>query len=302
MKAIVIHEYGGPEVLKYEDFPDPVAGPGEVLVEVSAAGVNPIDALERAGLTKAFRPVHFPGVLGWDLSGTILRIGAGVESFSIGDRVFAWTYHTYAELCAVKASLLAKIPEGLDTADAAALPLATVTGDQLISVAGGVQRGQRVLVSGAFGSVGRSAVFAARERGATVIAGVRKKQQKGASTIGAHEILALDDEAALDALPAVDVVANTVRGRTAGQLLGKVKAGGLFASVTGAPEGASAYPTVRVVTYASKQDPQTMLRMAEAVGAGKLIIPIESRLPLALAREAHAALARGGAGKILLRP
>ena len=139
MKASVIHEYGGPEVLRYEDYPDPVLQPGEVLVRVAAAGVNPVDALERSGQTKDWRPVQFPGVLGWDLSGTVERLGAGVEDFSIGDQVLAWAYHTYAGLCAVKAGLLAKVPKGLNLVDAAALPLVSMTGSQLIYVGADVK-------------------------------------------------------------------------------------------------------------------------------------------------------------------
>ena len=111
MKAAVIHEYGGPEVLRYEDYPDPVLQSGEVLVRVAAAGVNPVDALERSGETKAWRPVQFPGVLGWDLSGTVEKLETGAEGFSVGDQVLAWAYHTYAELCAVKAGLLARFPK-----------------------------------------------------------------------------------------------------------------------------------------------------------------------------------------------
>src|SRR5580698_8188899 len=117
MKASVIHEYGGPEVLRYEDYPDPVLQPGEVLVRAAAAGVNPIDALERSGQTKDWRPVQFPGVLGYDLSGTVEKLGAGVEGFSVGDQVLALADHTYAELCSVSATLLARVPKGMNLVD-----------------------------------------------------------------------------------------------------------------------------------------------------------------------------------------
>jgi NADPH:quinone reductase-like Zn-dependent oxidoreductase len=86
MKAVFIRRYGGPEVLEYGEFPDPVVGAGDVLVKVAAAGINPIDIMERSGLTKDFKPVSFPGVLGWDLSG----VGPDVVGFSIGDKVLAW--------------------------------------------------------------------------------------------------------------------------------------------------------------------------------------------------------------------
>jgi NADPH:quinone reductase-like Zn-dependent oxidoreductase len=302
MKASVIHEYGGPEVLRYEDYPYPVLNPGEVLVRVAAAGVNPIDILERSGETKAWRPIKFPAVLGWDLSGTVEKLGAGVNGFSVGDQVLAWAYHTYAELCAVNAALLAKVPNGMNLVDAAALPLVTMTGSQLVYVAADAKADQTVLVSGAAGSVGRSAVFAAKDRGAVVIAGVLKKQLDGAKILGADRIVALDDPAAFADLRSVDVVANTVGGKTAEDLMGKVKAGGTFASVTGAPANAAQYPQVRTVAFVSKQDTKNLEDMVEAVRAGKLAIPIGSRVPVRNAAEAHAALAKGSAGKILLLP
>ena len=124
MKAIVIRQFGGPEALEYADAPEPELHAGEVLVRVAAASVNPIDIMERAGLTKDFNPIELPYVPGWDLSGTVVRVGPGVDGVSAGDKVLAWASHTYAELCAVKAGLLAKLPDGLDLVEASALPLA----------------------------------------------------------------------------------------------------------------------------------------------------------------------------------
>ena len=124
MKAIVIRQFGGPEVLEYADAPEPELRAGEVLVRVASASINPIDILERAGLTKDLNPVKLRYVPGRDLSGTVVRVGPGVDGVSSGDKVLAWASHTYAELCAVKAELLAKVPEGLDLVEASALPLA----------------------------------------------------------------------------------------------------------------------------------------------------------------------------------
>jgi NADPH:quinone reductase-like Zn-dependent oxidoreductase len=299
MKAIVVHQYGGPEVLKFEDYPDPVPGPGEVLVKVAATSVNPIDYKRRAGLTKDFYPMTFPGLIGVDIAGTVVKIGLGVEGFSVGDQVFAMADNTYAELCVVKAEVLAKVPKGLDLIQAAALPLVTVTGNQLMS-ATGVKAGQTVLVVGAIGNVGRSAVFTAKGRGATVIAGVLKKQTDGAKTIGADQVVATDDDAAIANLPLLDAVADTVGGKTAEKLIARVKPGGVYSSVVEPPQNATKYPSVKLVHVFSKFDRKTLEFMAEAVRDGKLVIPISETLPLRQAAEAQAAAEKGVAGKILL--
>jgi NADPH:quinone reductase-like Zn-dependent oxidoreductase len=301
MKAIVVHQYGGPEVLKFEDYPDPVPGLGEVLVRVAAASVNPIDYKRRAGLTKDFYPMNFPSLIGVDMAGTVITLGPGVEGFSVGDQVFAMADNTYAQLCVVKAAVLAKVPKGLDLVQAAALPLATVTGNQLLSGTG-IKAGQTVLVVGAVGSVGRSAVYTAKERGATVIAGVLKRQTEVAKTVGADQVVATDDDPAIANLAPLDAVADAVGGRTAEKLIARVKPGGVYASVVEPPQNAAKYPSVKVVHVFSRFDRKTLEFMAEAVRDGKLVIPISQKLPLSEAAEAQATAEKGGAGKILLVP
>src|SRR5271167_2952703 len=244
MKAIVVHQYGGPEVLKFEEYPDPVPGPGEVLVRVAATSVNPIDYKRRAGLTKDFYPLQFPGLIGVDVAGTVVKVGPGVAGFSVGDQVFAMADNTYAELCVMKAAILAKVPKGLDLIEAAALPLVTVTGNQLLA-ATEIKAGQTVMVVGAVGNVGRSAVFTAKDRGAVVIAGVLKRQMDQVKSVGADRVVATDDDAAIANLGPVDAVADTVGGKTAEKLIAKVKAGGVFASVAGVPQNVTKYPAVK---------------------------------------------------------
>ena len=299
MKAVVVHKYGGPEVLKFEDYPDPVPGAGEVLVRVAAASVNPLDYKRRAGLTDDYYPIHFPGLIGVDMAGTVVKIGPEVEGFSVGDQVFSMADNTYAELCVVSAAILAKVPKGLDLIQAAALPLVTITGNQLLS-ATGIKAGQTVLVAGAVGNVGRSAVFTAKERGATVIAGVLKRQVDEARTAGADQAVATDDDTAIANLPPLDAVADTVDGRTAEKLIAKVRPGGVFATVLRAPQNAAKYPDVKVAPVFSKFDRKTLEFMAEAVRDGKLVIPISETLPLRQAAEAQATAEKGGTGKILL--
>ena len=300
MKAVVVHQYGGPEVLKFEEYPDPVLGPGEVLVRVAATSVNPIDYTRRAGQTKNFYLIKFPGLMGVDIAGTVVKIGPGVEGFSVGEQVFAMAADTYAELCVVNAVSLAKVPKGLDLIQAAALPLVTTTGNELISGGTGIKPGQTVLVAGAAGGVGRSAVFTAKQRGAIVIAGVLKRQIEEARTIGADQVVATDDDNAIANLSLLDAVADAVGGKIAEKLIAKVKPGGVFASVLGAPENAEMYPSVKVVTVVAKPDTKTLQFMAEAVLEGKLVIPISRKLPLSDAAAGQAAAEKGGIGKVLL--
>ena len=300
MKASVLHEYGGPGNLKYEEMPDPVPGEGEVLIRQSATSINPVDWKMRSGEAKERFPVRFPGILGRDIAGVIRTVGPGVSGFTPGDKVIALGSSTYAELVVAPAASLTHLPEGMDLIEAAALPLVALTGEQLITRGTKIQAGQTVLVTGAFGSVGRVAVFVAKKAGANVIAGVRRKQLAEAGALGADEVLALDDEEALAKLGFVDAVADTVNHATAEKLLSKVKQGGVFASVLGPPANAKLHPTVQIVPVMAVPDPAALRTLAEDVQAGRLKVPIDRLLPLAQAGEGQAAAEKGGLGKILL--
>lgn len=300
MKAVVLHEYGGPDKLKYEDVADPVAGEGELLVRVAATSVNPIDYKMRSGAAKEHFPVKFPAILGRDIAGVVREVGPGVSGFAAGDKVLALGLHSYAELAVVKAQDAAKVPEGLDGVEAGALPLVTLTGEQLVTRGTAIQPGQTILVSGAVGGVGRSAVWTAKKAGAKVIAGVKKKQKDEARTIGADEVVALDDEAEMAKLGPVDAVANTVAGETAEMLLGKVKDGGVFASVVGPPGNAKDHATVQVTPIMVVADGAALRVLAEDVAMKRLTIPIDRMIPLEDAAAGQAAAEKGGIGKVLL--
>jgi NADPH:quinone reductase-like Zn-dependent oxidoreductase len=230
----------------------------------------------------------------------VREVGAGVTGFAPGDKVMALGNRAYAELAVVEASDLAHVPEKLDLVEAAALPLVTLTGEQLITRGTKIQSGQTVLVTGAVGGVGRSAVWTAKKAGATVIAGVKKSQVKEAETLGADQVLALDDKAAVEKLGFIDAVADTVGRDTAETLLGKVKQGGVFASVLGPPGNAKLHPTVKIEAVRSVPDARMLKVLAEDVVAGRLVIPIDRMVPLADAGKAQAAAEKGGIGKVLL--
>jgi NADPH:quinone reductase-like Zn-dependent oxidoreductase len=172
----------------------------------------------------------------------------------------------------------------------------------LITVGTAIQAGQTVLITGAVGNVGRSAVYAAKQRGAVVIAGVLKRQTQQAQSLGVEQVVATDDAEAIAKMPAVHAIADTVGGKTAAMLLGKVEKGGVFASVLGPPANAKDYPSVRMVPVRSKPDPGILVEMAGAVAEGKLTIPIGRKLPLSSAAEGHALVEKGGIGKVLLMP
>jgi NADPH:quinone reductase-like Zn-dependent oxidoreductase len=300
MKAVVLHEYGPPSKLKYEDFEDPKAGPGEVLVRLHAASINPVDFKMRSGAAKDRFPVTFPGILGRDLAGIIREVGEGVTGFKAGDRVFALAHATYAELCVVKAEELALIPENFDVTTASAIPLISVTGDQLIRDGAKAQKDQTIILTGALGSVGRIALYCAKEIGAKVIAGVRKKQIEEALALGAIAAIDLDDEKAIASIGWVDAVADTVGGATGAKLITKIKAGGCFGSVVGPPSNSHLNPTIHVNAFMAHPDTKTYIHYTEAVRDGKLKLPIDRILPLAEAADGQAAAEKGGISKVIL--
>lgn len=300
MKAVVLHEYGGADQLKYEDWDDPEAGDGQVLVRVTAAGVNPIDWKLRSGAMKDYMPLKLPAILGYDYSGVIVSVGKGVEGYAEGDKVFGRTGKTYAELVVGDLAGMSKVPEGLDPIQAAALPVVLNTGQQLITQAGGVQPGQTVLITGALGSVGRTAVWVAKNLGAHVIVGVRGSQKAAAEELEPDAVVALEDRQAMESLALVDVVADTIGGGVGAALLAKVKPGGTYATVVGPPANASAHPDVKVNAFGSHPDAAGMRQLAEDLVKGKFRIAVDRMMPLADATKAHAEAEKGGVGKVVL--
>jgi NADPH:quinone reductase-like Zn-dependent oxidoreductase len=295
-----MEKYGGPEVLQWRAAADPVPSTGEVLVRMSATSVNPFDVKQRSGQYKDYAPVVFPGILGLDVAGTVTQVGRGVSGFAPGDRVFAKARATYAELCAVAARDVAKIPAGLDLVEAAALPTVGLTGYQLVKRDAALKRGETILVTGALGSVGRAVVFFAQSLGATVIAGVRKMQVDAAQDLGANDVVAVDDPEAFANLPLLDKAADLVGGPTAEAVLGKVKPGGIFATVLRPPRNTAQYPGVKVVGVQGVPSAAELLVVGQAVAEGKLKVPIAARFPLEQAGKAHQTLEGHAAGKVLL--
>jgi NADPH:quinone reductase-like Zn-dependent oxidoreductase len=302
VKAVRLYEYGGPENLKYEeDAPEPTLNADSVLVQAAATSVNPVDWKIRSGGRQKDFPLKLPAILGMDVSGVVRAVGLNVRTFKPGDRVLACAGATYAELVAVKESALTHLPDGVDLVDSAAIPLVSLTGDQLVRLVCRAQTGQTVLISGALGSVGRAAVHAAKKLGVNVIAGVRGRQLAEARTLGVAATVAIDDDAAIAALAMVDAVADTVGGETAAKLFGKVKNGGNFGYASVLPEGvAQRNSTVTVTRVFARPDPSKVREFADDIRDGKFVLPIGRRLPLRDAGEAQTLAQQGGVGKIVL--
>src|ERR1700678_3477583 len=276
MRAVVLHEYGGPEKLKFEDnIPEPQIGWSTVLIATAAASVNPIDWKLRSGAMQRMYPLSLPAVLGRDVSGVVRAVGSNVKHFKVGDRVLALSNRTYAELVAVDDSEVTHLPDGVDLADAAAIPLISLTGDQLVRIATNVKEGQVVLVTGALGSVGRAAVHTAKKIGAQVIAGVRGKELDDARSLGVSDVLAIDDHEAIEKFLMVDAIADTVGGEVAAKLIAKIKPRGSFGYTAVLPESAAAQnPTVKITRVRAQPDPSKVREYADDVRDSSCVLPI----------------------------
>lgn len=300
MKAIVINRHGGPEVLEAVEMALPTLQPGEVLVRVVAAAVNPADYKWRAGLFAAFMPVSFPHVLGYDVAGEVVE-GAG---FSPGTRVFGMLDPLrkggYAEYVATSAAFLAPMPDELDFPTAAAIPTAGLTGLQMVERGTDVQPGQTILVTGATGAVGRFALHAAKARGAHVVAAVRAAHCDAARALGADAVVALGEEDWRG--EAFDHILDTVGGDAVGRLCRHLKTGGriLTAATNPIPDAELA---VSPAFFAVTPDGGDTARLGAMVAAGIVPVPVAQILPLDQAGRAQILVEQGGqGGKIILTP
>ena len=297
MKAVRLPDFGDVDQFHLEEVPDPTPGPGEVLVRVAFAGLNPVDLYVRQG-GFARQSIQLPAILGVDAAGTVEALGAGVTGFQAGDRVAVHAplkgRGTYAEKVAVPAEGLAHLPGNVDFQAGAALPLVGLTGRQLVDTLGGVKAGDRVLVSGALGSVGRAAVQYLKELGALPVAGVRAERlEEGRALAGEAMDIGAGGE------PSFDYGVSTA-GPVGGQLLALVRDGGTIAAAIPIPEEAKAARQVRVEVIMAHDDAAMLQAVADAVGRGDLVLPVERVMPLAEIAEAHRALAEGPRGKILI--
>ncbi|TML29759.1 MAG: NADP-dependent oxidoreductase, partial [Actinobacteria bacterium] len=229
MRAVVMHETGGPDVLQLEDVDPPEPGEGEVLIRVHAASVNPVDWKMRRG--GPGRPL--PAVLGIDASGTVEASRA--EGFGEGDEVFGRASGAYAELATAPAGQIARKPAELSHEQAAAIPVAGMTAWQGLFDHGGLERGQTALIAGAAGGVGHFAVQFAHVAGARVIGTGSSRNRDFVLGLGADEYVDYTQQDVGEVVSGVDVAFDTVGGETTESLLPTVREGGILVAIAGAP-------------------------------------------------------------------
>jgi NADPH:quinone reductase-like Zn-dependent oxidoreductase len=273
-----------------------------VLVEVRATSINPIDVKIRSGAAKARFSIEFPAILGRDLSGEVAETGRNVQGFPKGMRVMALANGTYAEYTVAKADVLAPIPDALSFEQAGALPLVTTTGTQLIERAVKPRAGQTVLVTGALGDVGRTAVHVAHKHGARVLAGVRAKEKEEAAKLDVDGVVAIDSEEEIGHLHDLDAIADTVGGTTIQRLLKTIRKGGVLGSVLGEPEGVDKYD-IHEEAFMAQPDASRLRQLADDVSRHEFSIPIARTMKLRDIQEAHRISEQGGlSGKIIVVP
>jgi len=310
IKAIRIHAYGGPDVLRYEDVDDPVAGVGEVIVRIAAAGVNPVDWKVREGYLATFVPYTLPLIPGFDFSGTVATIGEGVTAFAPGDEVFGAAPFeqagAYAQAITVPASILARKPASLDIENAAAIPTGAITAWQGLFAPdyGNLQKGQTVLIHGGAGGVGIFAVQLAKWRGARVITTASANNAEFLLGLGADEVIDYGTQRFEDIVHDVDLVFDLIGGDVQARSWKVLRKGGLLASAVGEPsaEEAAAHG-VRAVAIYGRGDGELLGKIAALVDDGTLKVIVSQVLPLEEAAQALDISQAGHVrGKILLRP
>lgn len=292
MKAVAMHAYGGPEVLKYEDAARPDPATGEVLVRVHAAAVNPVDWKVRAGHLRGFLNYSLPLIPGWDLSGVVEATGAGVTDWKQGDAVYARPdlrrNGAYAEYIAVRASELGHKPRSIDHVQASAIPLACLTAWQALFDAGGLKAGQRVLIHAAAGGVGTFAVQLAKWKGAHVVGTASERNHAFLRELGADEVIDYTKTNFEEVVRDVDVVLDTLAGQTRDRSWNVMKKDGILVSILGQPSpDDAAQHGVRAAGVFVEPNQAQLGEIAKLVDSGKLRPIIETVLPLAQAARAH---------------
>lgn len=306
MKAIRIHEFGGPEVLKLEEVEKPSPAAGEVLIKVFATSVNPVDSKIRSGKNWERYKNPMPMTLGFDVSGIIEELGEGVSDFKKGDEVYARPDlnrdGAYAEYVVIKADKIGFKPKSLDHVKSAAVPLAALTAWQGLFDHGKLQPGQRILIHGASGGVGTFAVQFAKWKSAFVIGTSSESNIDFLNQLGADEVIDYKKQKFEEVLKDIDVVFDLIGGDTQRNSVKVLKEGGILVSVLGiADKDLLTQKNIQGVAFMAQSIPDQLNQIAQLIDEGKVKPVIAKVMPLEQAAEAQKESEAGHVrGKIVL--
>ncbi|WP_197060090.1 NADP-dependent oxidoreductase [Sporocytophaga myxococcoides] len=292
MKAIVIHNFGDGNVLQQEEVTIPKIEQDDILVKVQAAGINPIDWKVRQGYREDFLQNNNPGILGWDVAGTVIEVGDLVTRFKPGDKIYAnpsaARNGAYAEYIAIRSYEAALVPKSISVTEAAGVPLAAQTAWTGLFDKANLKADQKVLIHGASGGVGTFAVQLAKIAGAYVIGTCSKTNIDMVKSIGADQVIDYKNEDFSTKLKNIDVVLDTIGGDTQVKSLKVLKAGGILVSTVGINAAEkSPRPDVKTIGYYSIGNGAKLAEIGGLIEKGLIKIIIDRTFPLENVREAH---------------
>lgn len=303
MQAIRVHDYGDVNQLQLEQIPRPEPQAGEVLIQVHAAGVNPIDWKVRQGLRKHMMQMHFPYIPGMEIAGVVQEVGSGVTALRTGQAVYGQTMKGgYAQYTVTTADSLGLKPQTLSFDQAAAVPVGATAAWTALFEAGKLEAGQRVLIQGAAGGVGLFAVQFARWKGAHVIATTSEANVEFVRSLGAQTVIDYTTTALTSVVHDVDLVLNVVGGSTLEESVQALKRGGILVSLAGQPTAESVQERgVHVASAFARISTERLQAFAQLIDEGQIQVAIEKVFPLHEARQAQEWSQRGhGRGRIVL--
>src|SRR5205809_3887421 len=307
MKAVVVHEYGGPEVLKYEDAPRPERKEDEILVRVIAAGVNPVDGMIRAGMFAKNSKNAFPMVPGYDIAGIVEETGAKIDKYKTGDAVYAYIGLNkgggYAEYAVATDKEVSPKPKSLNFEEAAAVPLVAETAWQALFDVAKLSAGQTVLIHGGSGGVGTFAIQIAKARGAKVIATASTANQDLLKQLGADVAIDYTKQKFEDVARGVDVVLDSVGKGTLARSYGVVKKGGFIVTLVARIDQAELDKyAIRGASLSVNPDSNELREIGKLIDEKKIKVIVSQTFPLSEAMKAQEQVATGHTrGKIVLK-
>ena len=307
MKAVVIHEYGGLEVLKYEDVQRPEPKEDQILVRVIAAGVNPVDGLIRSGMFAKHEKATFPMILGADIAGVVEKTGSKVTKFKAGDPVFAYASlksgGAYAEYALTTEREAAPKPKVLTYVEAAAVPVVALTAWQALIDIAKLSAGQTVLIHGGSGGVGTFAIQIAKARGARVIATASTANQDLLKQLGADVAIDYTKQKFEDVAKDVDVVLDSIGKDTLARSYGVVRKGGFIVSLVARPDRAELDKRgIRGAALSVEPNSDELAEIGKLIDEGKIKVIVSQTFPLSEAIKAQEQVATGHTrGKIVLK-